>query len=101
MGSWLPKATDVPTVTGSTRGTKVLLSWLMLLPRSGDGRGVPPSARLSQTTAPPGPRVPPPLTSPLTFTSGCTGELEGGGGGPAVPAAGATAAGGLGAAGSA
>ena len=73
IGSSLAKATLVPTVTGNTRGMKVLFSWVMLRPRRGGGLGVEPSARFSHTTDPPGPRLPPPLTCPLTATSGWTG----------------------------
>src|SRR4051812_5913689 len=73
----------------------------MTLPRAGAGRGVSPLARLSQTTAPPGPGAPPPATVPLTATvagredgdGGTTSGAEGGAGDPAGGDGGSAAAG--------
>ncbi len=79
IGSSLRKSTRVPTGTASTRGTNVLPRWLITLPRAGDGRGVSPAARVSHTTAPPGPSAPPPATVPLTDTpAGAAGAGRGG-----------------------
>src|SRR5688572_16988620 len=64
----------------------------MVLPRTGAGRGVGPLLRLSHTTAPPGPRAPPPLTCPLTLTIGTTEPEEEPAGDPEAVAAPATAA---------
>ena len=69
IGSSLRKSTRVPTGTARTRGTNVLPRWLITFPRAGVGRGVSPPARVSQTTAPPGPSAPPPATVPLTETA--------------------------------
>src|SRR5436190_3006250 len=90
MVSSLRKSTFVPTGTANTWGTKALPLWLMTLPRAGAGRGVSPFARLSQTTAPPGPGVPPPAIVPLTVTvKRGAGEGSAAAGGTAAPAAGA------------
>ena len=55
---------------------KVLLRWVITLPRAGAGRGVSPFARLSQITAPPGPCAPPPATMPLTMATDRAGAAR-------------------------
>src|SRR5450631_2997243 len=70
----------------STCGTKALFDWLTSRGRRDSrGVGVGPSILFSQSTAPPGPMAPPPVTDPDTVVL----EDEGGVGGASAAVGGA------------